>query len=49
MEYYNFIQQYKDHFAIAGAKKLNRVLFAAIFLQEQALFLWQQHRAKNAG
>ena len=49
MECYNFIQQCEDHFATAGAKGPNRVPFAAIFLREQALFHWQQHKAKNAG
>ena len=38
IEYYNFIQQCKDHFATAGAKGPNRVPFAATFFQEQALF-----------
>ena len=49
MECYNFIQQCEDHFATAGAKGPNRVPFAATFLREQALFHWQQHKAKNAG
>ena len=31
MECYNFIQQCEDHFAIAGAKGPNHVLFIAIF------------------
>ena len=49
IECYNFIQQYEDHFATAGAKGRNRVPFAATFLREQALFRWQQYKAKNAG
>ena len=49
MECYNFIQQYKDHFATNGAKRPNLMPFAVIFLQESALFYWQQHKAKNAG
>ena len=49
MECYNFIQQCKDYFATAGTKGPNQVLFAATFLREQALFRWQQHKAKNAG
>ena len=32
IECYNFIQQCENYFAIAGAKKPNRVLFAATFL-----------------
>ena len=47
MECYNFIQQCEDHFAIARAKKPNRMPFGASFLQKQALLRWQQHKAKN--
>ena len=46
LEYYNFFQQYKDHFAIAGATGSNRVLFAATFLKDTALFRWQQYQRK---
>ena len=49
MECYNFIQQCKDHFATARAKDPNCVPFAATFVQEQALFCWQQYMAKNVG
>ena len=49
IECYNFIQQYKDHFVTAGAKRPNRMPFAAMFFQEQTLIHWQQHKAKNAG
>ena len=47
MEYYDFIQQCKNYFATAKTKRPNHVLFAAIFLRKQALFRWQQHKAKN--
>ena len=49
VECHNFIQQCEDHFATAKAKKPNRVFFAATFVQKQALFYWQQYKAKNAG
>ena len=48
MECYNFIQQCKDHFATAGAKKPSCVPFTATFLRERTLFRWQQHKANNA-
>ena len=38
LESYNFCHQYEDHFAIAGAKRQNGVLFATIFFQNQVLF-----------
>ncbi len=40
MEYYNFCQQYKDHFATCGATGPNRILFAASFLRDQINFRW---------
>ena len=46
LEYYNFFQQCKDHFATAGATCSNRVPFAATFLKDTALFRWQQHQRK---
>ena len=46
LECYNFFQQCKDHFATAGATSPNRVLFAATFLKNTALFQWQQHQRK---
>ena len=46
LEFYNFFQQCKDHFAIADATGPNRVLFAALILKETALFRWQQHPRK---
>ena len=49
MECYNFIQQCEDHFATTRAKGPNRVPFAANFFQQQVMFCWQQHKAKNAG
>ena len=38
LEYYNFFQQYKDHFATSGTTGPNRVPFAAIFLKDTGLF-----------
>lgn len=38
MEYFNFIQQYKDYFATSEVKKLNQVLFIDIFFKDQAIF-----------
>ena len=32
MEYYNFCQQYKDHFATCEATEPNQILFIAFFL-----------------
>ena len=46
LECYNFFQQCKDYFATASATGSNRVLFAAIFLKDTALFCWQQHKHK---
>ena len=43
LECYNFFQQCKDHFATAGAMGPNRVSFAPIFLNDTALFQWQQY------
>ena len=43
LECYNFFQQYKDYFVIAGATGSNRVLFAAIFFKDTILFCWQQY------
>ena len=47
MEYYNFCQQCDDHFAIAGAKGLNRIPFAAFFLLDCINFRWQQYKQKH--
>ena len=38
MECYNFCQQYNDHFATAGAKSLNRTLFATSSLRDSINF-----------
>ena len=40
---YNFFQQCKDHFGIAGTTGPNRVLFMATFLKNTALFRQQQY------
>ena len=47
IEYYNFCQQCKDHFATAGAKSSNRILFAASFLRDHINFRWQQYKRKH--
>ena len=46
MECYNFCQQCEDHFATAGAKGPNRILFAAFFLRDRINFRWQQYKWK---
>ena len=47
MECYNFCQQYKDHFATAGAKGSNRIPFAAFILWDRINFRWQQYKRKH--
>ena len=47
MECYNFCQQYEYHFATAGAKGPNRILFAAFFLRDRINFRWQQYKRKH--
>ena len=47
MECYNFCQQCKDHFAIAGAKGPNRIPFAISFLRNRINFRWQQYKQKH--
>ena len=47
MECYNFCQQCEDHFTIAGAKGLNRILFIASFLCDRINFCWQQYKRKH--
>ena len=47
MEFYNFYQQYEDHFATAGAKGPNRILFAASFFRDHINFCWQQYKRKH--
>ena len=44
---YNFCQQCEDHFATAGAKGPNRILFAASFLWDCINFRWQQYKRKH--
>ncbi len=46
MEYYNFCQQCKDHFATCGAIGPNQIPFAASFLRDRINFRWQQHKRK---
>ena len=41
MACYNFCQQCNDHFATVGAKKPNRILFAAFFFRDCISFRWQ--------
>ena len=38
LDCHNFFQQCEDHFATASATSLNKVLFAATFLKDTALF-----------
>ena len=47
IEYYNFYQQYKNHFATAKAKGLNHIFFAAFFLCNRINFRWQQYKWKH--
>lgn len=49
MECYLFCQQYKDHFATAGATGQNWVPFATTFLKDRALYRRQQHKRKIEG
>ena len=48
MKCYNFCKQCEDNFATAVATEMNRILFAATFLKDQALFPRQQHQCKLA-
>lgn len=45
-DYYNFFQQYKNHFTMSGARGLNQVAFIATFFKQQALFRQQQYKQK---
>ena len=38
LKYYNYFQQYKNYFAILDAQDQNRVIFAATFFEDIALF-----------
>ena len=44
---YNFFQKYEDYFTTTGAKGQNRVLFAATFLKNTALFYLHQYQQKG--
>ena len=44
MNCYQFCQQCKDPFEIVGAKKLNRILFVALFLRGLVTQQWLQHK-----
>ena len=46
---YQFYQQCKDHFEIAGAKRPNRILFAAPFLCELIIQQWFQYKRRCNG
>lgn len=41
IDFYDFIQQYKDHFATSGSQDRKQVLFPAILVKERALNRWQ--------
>lgn len=43
---YNFCQQCKEHFFIAGAKKHNHIFFVTFFLWNCISFRWYQHKRK---
>ena len=47
IEYYNFCQQYKDHFATARAKGPNHIPFATSLLFDRINFCWQQYKQKH--
>ena len=42
MDCYQFCQQCKDHFETAGAKRPNRILFAALFLRVLGIFQYKR-------
>lgn len=42
----NFIQQYKDYFAISGAQKQNQVLVAMGYLKDRAINRWQKYKRR---
>ena len=46
IKYYNFCQQYENHFATCGAIGPNQIPFVAFFLQDRVNFRWQQHTRK---
>ena len=46
MDCYWFCSQYKDYFKTAGAKKSNKILFAASFLRKSVTRQWLQHKQR---
>ena len=44
MDCYRFCQQCEDHFETVGAKRLNRILFTALFLRGLVTQQWLQHK-----
>ena len=49
MDCYRFCQQCKDYFEIAGAKRPNRIPFAALFLRGSVTQQWLQHKRCRTG
>ena len=49
MDCYQFCQQCEDHFKTAGAKRSNRILFAALFLRKSVTRRWFQHKQRRNG
>ena len=47
MDCYQFCQQCENHFKIAGAKKPNKILFAALFLYGSVTQQWHQHKRRR--
>ena len=47
MVYYPFYQQCEDHFETAGAKRLNKITFAALFLRGLVTQQWFQHKRRH--
>ena len=49
MDCYQFCQQSEDYFKTAGAKRPNRILFAALFLRGSVTQRWLQHKRRCDG
>ena len=49
MDCYQFCQQCEDHFETAGAKRPNRIPFAASFLRGSVTQQWLQHKRHRDG
>ena len=49
MDCYRFYQQCKDYFETAGAKRPNRIPFAALFLRGLVTQQWLQHKRHRDG